>query len=119
VPGGPRHPTQLYLALAHLIFFIISWHLIYRKKGGLFIRFVLWYSTARFFIEFIRVHKNVYSDSVAFIAPLNVFQLVILIWGIPAFIRFVSEYYPKKHKVIDYSDMPDFSDLAGPGNPGE
>lgn len=104
VAGGPRHPTQLYLALAHLIFFIICWHLSIRKKGGLFIRFVVWYSVSRFFIEFIRVHKSVYSDSVAFIAPLNVFQFAILIWGIPALIRLGSEYFPKKLPIVDYSE---------------
>ena len=56
---GFRHPSQLYEAAKNLIIFLILWNVkdknyFKNKKGGLFVLFILLYSTFRFFIEFFR-----------------------------------------------------------------
>jgi prolipoprotein diacylglyceryltransferase len=55
----PRHPTQIYEALAYLFVFVLLFWLYWRKKGnvyqGLLISiFLILVFTARFFIEFVK-----------------------------------------------------------------
>ena len=55
----PRHPTQIYEALAYLIIFTVMMFIYYRKNGKpreglLFSLFLLLVFTARFFIEFLK-----------------------------------------------------------------
>jgi phosphatidylglycerol:prolipoprotein diacylglycerol transferase len=58
-----RHPVALYLSLNGLIMFLVLWLLRTRlkKTGQLFIIFLLWYSAARFFLDFTRVNDPQYS----------------------------------------------------------
>ena len=62
---APKHPTQIYEALAYLIIFLLLFRIYWRKKGehiqGLLISLLLiLVFTARFFIEFLK------EDQVAF-----------------------------------------------------
>ena len=75
----PRHPGQLYEALAYALFFFIGWHL-YRKRPervgtgfffGLCITLIL---AARFFIEFTKDIQEAFEASMA----LNMGQLLSL-----------------------------------------
>ena len=85
----PKHPTQIYEALAYLAIFILLYKLYWTKKGkhyqGLLISlFLILVFTARFFIEFVK------EDQVAFEAAmkLNMGQLLSIpfvligIWGL-------------------------------------
>lgn len=74
---APKHPTQLYEALAYLVIFILLFWLYWRKKGqhiqGTLISLTcILIFTARFFIEFVK------EDQVAFEAgmKLNMGQLL-------------------------------------------
>jgi len=62
--GTLRHPVALYLSLNGLVMFIIFWF--YRKRnlrtGQLFLCFLLWYSTARFLLDFFRASGTYLSD---------------------------------------------------------
>ena len=75
----PRHPGQLYEALAYAAFFFVGWHL-YRKRPervgtgfhfGLCITLIF---TARFFIEFTKDIQEAFEASM----PLNMGQLLSL-----------------------------------------
>ncbi|PKK88387.1 MAG: hypothetical protein CVV64_19060 [Candidatus Wallbacteria bacterium HGW-Wallbacteria-1] len=76
-PGGFRHPTQVYLGLGYLVFLLVWKFFKPTLEGGLFARFVIWYCLVRFSVEFLRHHKNVYS-----FGTLNVFQYILIAWGI-------------------------------------
>ncbi len=85
--NAPKHPTQIYEALAYLVTFILLLRLYWRKKGQhiegtLFSLTLILSSVARFFIEFIK------EDQVAFEAGmgLNMGQKL----SIPFFILGVS-----------------------------
>lgn len=73
----PRHPGQLYEAIAYFIFFFIGWYL-YRKKSekvgtgfffGLCLTLIF---TARFFIEFTKINQVDFENSL----PLDMGQLL-------------------------------------------
>ena len=73
----PRHPGQLYEAIAYFIFFFIGWYL-YRRKSekvgtgfffGLCLTLIF---TARFFIEFTKINQVGFEDSL----PLDMGQLL-------------------------------------------
>ncbi len=73
----PRHPGQLYEAIAYLIFFFIGWYL-YRKNSekvgtgfffGLCLTLIF---TARFFIEFTKINQVDFENSL----PLDMGQLL-------------------------------------------
>lgn len=70
----PLHPTQLYEAFAEfLIFGILYWR--FRRphaKGAIIGLYLLLYSTARFIVEFFRVH----DQANPFGGPLNASQLI-------------------------------------------
>jgi prolipoprotein diacylglyceryl transferase len=56
---APKHPTQIYEALAYLLIFFLLYRMYWRKKGdvyqGLLISiFLILVFTARFFIEFVK-----------------------------------------------------------------
>ncbi|MCG9713914.1 prolipoprotein diacylglyceryl transferase [Shewanella insulae] len=63
----PRHPAQLYEALAYLTIFIALW-IIYKttemkqKQGALFGLFLVWVFSARFLIEFVKVKQAAYAQ---------------------------------------------------------
>ena len=75
----PRHPGQLYEALAYALFFFIGWHL-YRKKpkrvgtGFFFGLCITLIFTARFFIEFTKDIQEAFEASML----LNMGQLLSL-----------------------------------------
>lgn len=59
-PNVPRHPTQIYEALAYFFIFIFLIRHYYKKNGApkqgfLFAMFLILVFTARFFIEFLKV----------------------------------------------------------------
>ena len=73
----PRHPGQLYEAIAYFIFFFIGWYL-YRRKSekvgtgfffGLCLTLIF---TARFFIEFTKINQVDFESSL----PLDMGQLL-------------------------------------------
>ena len=73
----PRHPGQLYEAIAYFIFFFVGWH-IYRRHAekvgtgyffGLCLTLIF---TARFFIEFTKINQVDFEDSL----PLDMGQLL-------------------------------------------
>jgi prolipoprotein diacylglyceryl transferase len=75
----PKHPTQIYEALAYLVVFYILYRLYFRTKGNfkpglLFGLFMLLVFTARFFIEFIKEVQVAFEKSMA----LNMGQLLSL-----------------------------------------
>jgi prolipoprotein diacylglyceryl transferase len=63
----PRHPAQLYEAIAYLAIFIVLW-IIYRatqmkqKQGAIFGLFLLLVFSARFGIEFVKVKQAAYAQ---------------------------------------------------------
>ena len=73
----PRHPGQLYEAIAYLIFFFIGWYL-YRKRpekvgtGFFFGLCLTLIFTARFFIEFTKINQVDFENSL----PLDMGQLL-------------------------------------------
>jgi len=62
--GMLRHPVAEYLALNALIMFFVLWLLRnkFKKPGQLFIIFLIWYSLARFFLDFTRVTNTPLAD---------------------------------------------------------
>lgn len=75
----PKHPTQIYEALAYLVVFYILYRLYFRTRGNfkpglLFGLFMLLVFTARFFIEFIKEVQVAFEKSMA----LNMGQLLSL-----------------------------------------
>lgn len=83
----PRHPAQLYEALAYMIIFLLLWFL--HKKGlceksgqriGLCIFTVF---TSRFFIEFLKEKQSVYDNHILSMGQLLSIPLIIL--GLLAF----------------------------------
>jgi len=88
----PRHPVQLYEALAYLIIFVIL-IIIYRKVSPIFATkilpgiFLVLVFTARFFIEYTKTKQEAYTIDLPFSAgqmlsiPYIVLGLVWLIWA--------------------------------------
>ncbi|ABO25037.1 MULTISPECIES: prolipoprotein diacylglyceryl transferase [Shewanella] len=63
----PRHPAQLYEALAYLSIFIALWAIyktteMKQKQGALFGLFLVWVFSARFAIEFVKVKQAAYAQ---------------------------------------------------------
>lgn len=66
----PKHPTQIYEALAYLAIFILLFHIYFKNKGKfrpglLFSLFMILVFTARFFIEFIKEVQVPFEQSMA------------------------------------------------------
>ena len=55
---GLLHPVQLYEAFSALIFFALSFRMGNSAKSSLFVKFLLYYSTIRFFLEFLRADSD-------------------------------------------------------------
>ena len=75
--GAPRHPGQLYEAIAYFIFFLIGLYLYRRKPDrvgtGFFFGLCLFLIfTARFFIEFTKINQVDFEDGL----PLDMGQLL-------------------------------------------
>lgn len=68
---APKHPTQIYEALAYLLIFVLLHRIYWRKKAGEFIQgsifslFLILVFTFRFFIEYVK------EDQVAFEAGMK------------------------------------------------
>jgi phosphatidylglycerol:prolipoprotein diacylglycerol transferase len=85
-----RYPTQVFSSLSLLFIFLIlkilyekrDGFLILSKKGNIFFLYLAFYSTKRFFIEFLR------GDTQPFILNLTIFQIIsiaIFIFAIASF----------------------------------
>lgn len=75
----PRHPSQLYEAVAYLFIFVILWSLYLRKdiqlkKGFLFGLFLVLVFTARFLLEFTKEAQEAFENSL----PINMGQILSL-----------------------------------------
>lgn len=75
----PRHPSQVYEAIAYLFVFCILWFLYQKrgtqlKKGFLFGLFLLLVFTARFLIEFSKENQEVFENAL----PINMGQILSL-----------------------------------------
>lgn len=97
----PKHPTQIYEALAYLSIFILLFTLYWRKKGehiqGLLISLLLiLVFTARFFIEFLKEPQVVFETKMA----LNMGQLLSIPFIIVGFIWLYFSLKQKKRVVI-------------------
>lgn len=99
--GAYRHPTFLYESLWNLIGFFMLIFLRKRnlKQGEIFLLYVIWYSTGRFFIEGMR------TDSLEFFG-LRVAQLVSLIAIVVATIFII-----RRRKLVG---IPHYLDQPGP-----
>jgi prolipoprotein diacylglyceryl transferase len=85
----PKHPTQIYEALAYLAVFILLYWLYRRKadkikEGYLFSIFLVLVFTARFFIEFIKEVQSAWEAKL----PLDMGQLLSIPFVIAGFILF-------------------------------
>lgn len=75
----PRHPSQVYEAIAYLISFFVLWNLYLRKgielkRGFLFGLFLLLIFSARFFIEFSKENQEAFENAL----PINMGQILSL-----------------------------------------
>lgn len=75
----PRHPSQLYEALAYTLIFLVLWGYYNRNKAktvsySLFSRFLIMTFSARFLIEFTKVNQTSFENGMA----LNMGQILSL-----------------------------------------
>ncbi len=99
--NAPKHPTQIYEALAYLVTFVLLFRLYWRKKGHhiegtLFSLTLILSSLARFFIEFIK------EDQVSFEAgmQLNMGQKLSIPFFLLGVVWLVISLKKKKRAVI-------------------
>lgn len=77
VDNVPRHPTQIYEAIAYLVIFIIL-YTIYNKKfsqlknGFIFGWFLILVFSFRFFVEFLKENQSVFENNL----PINMGQIL-------------------------------------------
>ena len=98
---APKHPTQIYEALAYLAVFILLYRIYWNKKGehiqGILISlFLIFVFTSRFFIEFLK------EDQVAFESAmkLNMGQWLSIPFVIGGFVWLFYSLKQKKRAVI-------------------
>jgi prolipoprotein diacylglyceryl transferase len=88
----PRHPSQLYEALAYLIIFVLLWTTYKSVKNSFATKLLpaLWFIsifTVRFFLEFVKTKQAAYSTDLAFTTgqllsiPFIVLGLIWLLWA--------------------------------------
>lgn len=82
----PRHPAQLYEAIAYLTTFILLWFIykvtmMKQKQGMIFGLFLLLVFGARFIIEFVKVKQAAYADELMFSAG-QLLSIPFLIVGV-------------------------------------
>lgn len=75
----PRHPSQVYEAIAYLLIFFILWMIYWKKnnqipKGFLFGLFLVMVFSARFLIEFSKENQETFENSL----PINMGQILSL-----------------------------------------
>jgi len=97
----PKHPTQIYEALAYLLIFILLFRIYWRKKGehiqGLLISLLLiLVFTARFFIEFVKEPQVAFETKMS----LDMGQLLSIPFIIAGFIWLYISLKQKKRAVI-------------------
>jgi phosphatidylglycerol:prolipoprotein diacylglycerol transferase len=98
---APKHPTQIYEALAYLIIFIILYRIYWRKKGeyiqGTLISLAcILIFTARFFIEFLKEPQVPFESSM----KLDMGQLLSIPFIILGFVWLYISLKNKKRAVI-------------------
>jgi phosphatidylglycerol:prolipoprotein diacylglycerol transferase len=98
---APKHPTQIYEALAYLIIFIILYRIYWRKKGeyiqGTLISLAcILIFTARFFIEFLKEPQVPFESSM----KLDMGQLLSIPFIILGFVWLYISLKNKKRIVI-------------------
>ncbi|HKK42382.1 MAG TPA: prolipoprotein diacylglyceryl transferase family protein, partial [Bacteroidales bacterium] len=98
---APKHPTQIYEALAYLIIFIILYRIYWRKKGehvqGLLISLLcILVFTARFFIEFVKEPQVAFETHMA----LNMGQLLSIPFILMGIVGLIISLKKKKRAVI-------------------
>ncbi|GIU17310.1 prolipoprotein diacylglyceryl transferase [Shewanella sp. MBTL60-007] len=82
----PRHPAQLYEAIAYLLIFVLLWA-IYKltdmklKHGAIFGLFLVLVFSSRFLIEMVKVKQAVYADTWTFSAG-QLLSIPFLIVGV-------------------------------------
>jgi len=97
---APKHPTQIYEALAYLIIFVLLHRIYWRKKAGEFIQgsifslFLILVFTFRFFIEYVK------EDQVAFEAgmKLNMGQWLSIPFVLIGVVLLI--YSIRKHRIV-------------------
>jgi len=97
----PKHPTQIYEALAYLLIFILLFSIYWRKKGehiqGLLISLTLiLVFTARFFIEFVKEPQVAFENKMA----LDMGQMLSIPFIAAGFVWLYISLKQKKRAVI-------------------
>ncbi len=95
----PRHPAQLYEAIAYFIFFLILLIIYYKgieknKSGLLFGLFLVLIFTFRFFVEFLKENQTGFEAGMA----LDMGQLLSIPFVIAGFIFIAKSFNPKTKK---------------------
>jgi prolipoprotein diacylglyceryl transferase len=96
----PRHPAQLYEAIAYFIIFLILLFIYYKgfhknRSGLLFGIFLVLVFTFRFFVEFLKENQSGFEESMV----LNMGQLLSIPFVIAGFI-FISKSFKPKFKKL-------------------
>ncbi|MCK4701325.1 MAG: prolipoprotein diacylglyceryl transferase, partial [Bacteroidales bacterium] len=99
----PKHPTQIYEALAYLLIFILLYFIYKRnqgifKSGLLFSFFMIFVFTFRFFVEFIKTDQVVFESGMI----LNMGQLLsipFVLFGIILLIFVLKKPMPEKRNI--------------------
>ncbi|MDX8345200.1 prolipoprotein diacylglyceryl transferase [Rossellomorea sp. YZS02] len=98
IEGNYYHPTFLYESMWNLLGFIVLITIRRKftklKQGDVFLTYLIWYSTGRFFVEGMRTDSLMLTDSI------RVAQLIsLLIIGIAIFLMY---YRRKKYRLEPY-----------------
>src|SRR6056297_1716890 len=93
----PKHPTQIYEALAYVAIFFLLYRIYFKNKGNfkpglLFSLFLILVFAARFFIEFIKENQVGFEENL----PLNMGQYLSIPFVILGLVLF---YYSTKGKL--------------------
>lgn len=86
VDDQPRHPTQIYEAVAYLVVFVLLYLIYHKSKGkfkdglllGLFLILVF---SFRFFVEFLKENQSAF-EKYMFINMGQLLSIPLIIWGI-------------------------------------
>jgi len=83
--GALRHPVAEYLALNALIMFFVLWRIRFfvKKRGQLFIIFLVWYNVARFFLDFTRAAD---TELIYYNLMISQWMSLLILAGVSAFL---------------------------------